>query len=314
MKEMPDRGTVIGTHSSGVPSIVHEALRSPGQPLDEGTRAYMEPRFGHDFSKVRIHADNKAAESAKYMNARAYTIGSRIVFGAGQYRPQSTAGTKLLTHELVHVVQQENTTLNQPSTSIEPLDSGGHRVHVLPPLSERGDIYEQQADHAASSILQKDSIENTGFLRLNSAAIQPVTLPRPLPICGAMVTDIDVLPARPRPLTECGLPPTLMVTRVNVVGRARTPASTGGGRIIFNLHIGYYRDPATNRLCGVISDSKRCLTPGCIHIPCFPTLREILEKIWDIVKTILKAVGYIFLIIIGIVIFRGLRIAQETSP
>src|SRR4030043_200668 len=85
-----------------VPSIVHDVLASPRQPLDEGTRSYMEPRFGHDFSKVRIHADPKAAESAKYMNARAYTIGSRIVFGAGQYRPQSTAGTKLLTHELVH--------------------------------------------------------------------------------------------------------------------------------------------------------------------------------------------------------------------
>ena len=95
-------------HSSGhgVPPIVHEVLRSPGQPLDVATRAFMEPRFGHDFSGVRVHTDAKAAESARAVNALAYTVGRNVVFGAGQYLPQTNAGQRLLAHELTHTVQQ----------------------------------------------------------------------------------------------------------------------------------------------------------------------------------------------------------------
>jgi hypothetical protein len=88
------------------PPIVHEALRSPGQPLDVATCALMEPRFGHDFSRVRINVDAKAAESAQAIGARAYTVGRDIVFGAGQYAPRTSAGQRLLAHELTHVVQQ----------------------------------------------------------------------------------------------------------------------------------------------------------------------------------------------------------------
>jgi hypothetical protein len=89
-----------------VPLIVHDVLHSPGQPLDYSTRASMEPRFGHDFSKVRVHADTKAAESAGTVNALAYTVGRDVVFGLGQYAPATTQGRKLLVHELAHVVQQ----------------------------------------------------------------------------------------------------------------------------------------------------------------------------------------------------------------
>ncbi len=91
-----------------VPPIVHEVLRSPGQPLDPATRAFMEPRFGHDFSRVRVHTDVKAAESARAVNALAYTVGREVVFGAGRYAPGTMAGQRLLAHELVHVVQQGN--------------------------------------------------------------------------------------------------------------------------------------------------------------------------------------------------------------
>lgn len=93
-------------NSAGVPPIVHEVLRSPGQPLDTKTRAFMEPRFGHDFSHVRVHAYSQAAESARVVNARAYTVGPNVVFGAGQYEPQSPDGRRLLAHELTHVLQQ----------------------------------------------------------------------------------------------------------------------------------------------------------------------------------------------------------------
>ena len=81
---------------------------SPGCPLDGATRAFMEPRFGHDFSEVRVHADAAAAESAREINALAYTVGRDIVFGDGQYAPQTLPGQKLLAHELTHVRQQSS--------------------------------------------------------------------------------------------------------------------------------------------------------------------------------------------------------------
>jgi hypothetical protein len=105
--------------SPGVPPIVHEVLGSPGQPLDVGTRAFMEPRFGHDFSHVRVHTDAKAAESARAVNALTYTVGRDVVFGTGQYTPGTQDGGKLLAHELTHVVQQKGGTDNS-----EPLRLG----------------------------------------------------------------------------------------------------------------------------------------------------------------------------------------------
>lgn len=92
------------------PPIVHEVLHSSGRPIDPATRAYMEPRFGHDFSQVRVHTDDKAAESARAVNALAYTVGQNVAFGAGQYMPRTQAGRQLLAHELTHVVQQRTGT------------------------------------------------------------------------------------------------------------------------------------------------------------------------------------------------------------
>lgn len=88
------------------PPIVHQVLNSPGRPLDASTRSFMEPRFGHDFSKVRVHTDDKASKSAQEVNALAYTVGLNVVFASGEYSPQQTRGKELLAHELSHVVQQ----------------------------------------------------------------------------------------------------------------------------------------------------------------------------------------------------------------
>ncbi|HEX8397448.1 MAG TPA: DUF4157 domain-containing protein [Pyrinomonadaceae bacterium] len=90
------------------PPIVHDVLRSSGQPLDQTTRAFFEPRFGHDFSKVRVHTDTLAGESAGAVNAAAYTVGRDIVFGRGHYAPNTVYGQQLMAHELTHVTQQRN--------------------------------------------------------------------------------------------------------------------------------------------------------------------------------------------------------------
>jgi len=102
------------------PAIVREVLAAPGQPLDSATRGFMEPRFGQDFSKLRVHTDARAAESAKAIGAHAYTVGSHIVFGAGRYEPLSSFGGALLAHELAHVVQQSG------SSESTELSAAGH--------------------------------------------------------------------------------------------------------------------------------------------------------------------------------------------
>ncbi|MET0648114.1 MAG: DUF4157 domain-containing protein [Pyrinomonadaceae bacterium] len=90
---------------SVVPSSVDEVLGSPGQPMDSATRAFFEPRFGHDFGRVRVHTDAAASRSAQTLGARAYTVGRHIVFGE-TFEPHTPSGKSLLAHELVHVIQQ----------------------------------------------------------------------------------------------------------------------------------------------------------------------------------------------------------------
>jgi hypothetical protein len=96
-------------------------------------RASMERRFAHDFSSVRIHADARAAESAEHVNARAYTVGANVVFGAGQYAPDSQVGQRLIAHELAHVVQQTS----------GRLDAAVQRIVWVKPDSAAGDILGQ---------------------------------------------------------------------------------------------------------------------------------------------------------------------------
>jgi hypothetical protein len=88
------------------PRIVHEVLRSPGQPLDAVTRAFFEPHFGDGLLRVRLHSNAMAERSAHELQARAYTVGNNIVFGSGQYAPATHEGRRLLAHELAHVAQQ----------------------------------------------------------------------------------------------------------------------------------------------------------------------------------------------------------------
>jgi Domain of unknown function (DUF4157)/Protein-glutamine gamma-glutamyltransferase len=120
-----------------VPLIVHDVLCSPGQLLDFGTREFMESRFGHDFSQVRIHTDAQAAESALTVNALAYTAGRDVVMGAGQYAPGTIEGRKLLAHELTHTIQQRN--LSQRKTEDLTIN--------LP-----DDHFEKEADAIAQSV------------------------------------------------------------------------------------------------------------------------------------------------------------------
>jgi hypothetical protein len=95
----------LSGQAEAAPASVDHALASPGSPLEPALRQDMEPRFGQDFSRVRVHSDVHAEQSAQDVMANAYTVGHNIVFGAGQYAPDTNAGRRLIVHELTHVVQ-----------------------------------------------------------------------------------------------------------------------------------------------------------------------------------------------------------------
>jgi len=92
--------------SSVAPPSVEQTLSGQGVPLEGSVRQDMEQRFGHGFGHVRLHTDAGAHQSAQVLSARAYTLGSDIVFGRGEYAPETSAGKSLLAHELTHVLQQ----------------------------------------------------------------------------------------------------------------------------------------------------------------------------------------------------------------
>jgi hypothetical protein len=117
------RGT--GERRDDPEPLVNEVLSSSGRSLDPQARDFFEPRFGRDFSAVKVHTDAAAAESALAVSARAYTFGHHIVFGEGQYSPATDAGRRLLAHELTHVVQQApQTVARKPVPGRKRSDSG----------------------------------------------------------------------------------------------------------------------------------------------------------------------------------------------
>ena len=106
-------GNASGIDGAPAPPVVYEVLNSPGEPLDSTSRGFFEPRFGYDFSNVRVHSDTRAQQSAGAVNAQAYTVGRDIVLGPGAASQPAVGARPLLAHELAHVVQQSNSPIIQ---------------------------------------------------------------------------------------------------------------------------------------------------------------------------------------------------------
>lgn len=139
-------------------SPVHDVISSSGRPLDPDVRSDMESRLGHDFSDVRVHNDRAADDSAKAVNARAYTVGSNVVFQRDAYDPTSDAGRVTLAHELTHVVQQRSGPVDGTSAP------GGIK------LSDPSDRFEREAASTAER-----------------AMAMPATTPTPTPAPSSAV-------------------------------------------------------------------------------------------------------------------------------
>jgi Domain of unknown function (DUF4157) len=140
-KERALPGQAQGQHRSmTAPPLVHEVLRSSGEPLSSKTRAWAEPLFGRNFSNVRVHHDARAAQSAQSVDALAYTVGQNVVFGSSLYSPTTRAGQKLLVHELAHTVQQENS-------------GGPHLQQAKLAISQPADAAEREAETIADQAM-----------------------------------------------------------------------------------------------------------------------------------------------------------------
>lgn len=170
-EEKVQRSAESSASISHTPPLVDEVIRSPGQPLDTGTRARMEERLGADFSPVRVHTEAKAAQSASQIGAAAYTHGHDVVFGAGKYAPGSSSGDHLIAHELVHVMQQSAST-SPPSVA----------------TGNRSDPDEQQAEQISNSTRRGEFAPRYGEV---AAHVEPGSMPSP----SSQVSDA-MLPSR----------------------------------------------------------------------------------------------------------------------
>jgi len=109
LQKTAGNATVSAALEEQEPSLVKDVVGSGGgAPLDKDTRGFMESRLGADFSDVRVHTDAKASDSARSVQAYAYTVGNDVVFQSGKYEPESDSGKRTLAHELTHVVQQRS--------------------------------------------------------------------------------------------------------------------------------------------------------------------------------------------------------------
>jgi len=177
-----------------VPPSVHEVLRSPGKPLPPASRAFFESGFGHDFAKVRIHNDARASDSARNVNARAYTVGRDIVFGRGEYNPHSSAGRHLLAHELAHVVQQggagstgeggvtrigdANDAAESHAEQAANLVASAHRTAALAPVATRAvqrfPLHAPSPDPAKMSRAQEVELSKTSVGQITGGLFPPM--------------------------------------------------------------------------------------------------------------------------------------------
>jgi hypothetical protein len=183
------RRAANGAQPLAMPPIVHEVLSSPGQSLDPEIRAFVEPGFGHDFGQVRVHVDERAAESARQVNALAYTVGQDVVFAQGEFQPWTSSGLKLVAHELTHTLQQGTTSSKAGSLRI----------------SQPDDTEEQTADRMAAGVVSGNPVSSV-------AAVTSATLQRQKastgvagsgsqPVSGEarLIASFDVDPGTKRP-------------------------------------------------------------------------------------------------------------------
>lgn len=269
-----------------VPPIVHDVLRSTGQPLDANTRSFFESRFDHDFSHVRVHTDERAAESARAVNALAYTIGRNVVFDAGQFAPQTHTGRKLLAHELTHVVQQgfgksagsaqalSNTSDHEIEASKIADDLSANPSQMRVPGVATGNILaRQEAPDEIPKIKRSYELDPNMFIKQTDAPAErekgPFSCPSGYKNLGAFKLTAYVLaqesefPATPTVKDPCGLTGTFRETFLFQTSKSpRGVKMQGSGMSLGGDIIHYAGDDCFEVLDCPQTKSGTCATSG----------------------------------------------------
>jgi len=261
---------VLESSSTEVPAVVDEVLRSAGEPLDAPTRAFFEPRFGRDFSQVRVHADDRAARSAQSIGAFAYAVGPHVVFAEGQYAPGGDRGRHLLAHELAHTVQQGDPRIQRlPSADqqgvaglvdcpeeFDEIEAGA--IEVAGPIEQRvqrsttwkGAIVHETLNMAEIAIsgdspVTRPLLNGTKLVTLadGAGAIKvPGVTTSPLPStdpASTWMAKVDTVPAQEGGNDETVLGPgpwTKVVTKAAAGGVTGLAPCTGAGNSTFTVH------------------------------------------------------------------------------
>ncbi|SDX51097.1 protein of unknown function [Hydrobacter penzbergensis] len=154
-KKLHRQADGAATASGGAASYVH-SLNGKGSPLPASTKQFFQQRMGVDFSQVAIHTEKEASDSAKAINAKAYTVGNHIVFKEGQYAPDTYEGKKLLAHELTHVVQQAGAIMRKVNPVIHEDDD----KTALRPVSGKGTLTDNKTNNGTSADVSAQTTAN----------------------------------------------------------------------------------------------------------------------------------------------------------
>lgn len=217
--EDSQRGPVqrkVERDSNSAPESVSDSIMAgfgSGRPLDASTRLFMESRFGQDFRHVRVHTDDRAEKSAQAANALAYTLGNSVVFAPGRYSPHTTAGRRLLSHELTHVLQQrgagvrvQRQTGDFRVTQVQPdpqrrtqgmadrfffeLDQSDFRADVPAEAAERTRLESWATAHAGQHVRLIGRASQEGSLAHNrELAQQRAATVRSVLVAGGVIVD-----------------------------------------------------------------------------------------------------------------------------
>jgi hypothetical protein len=284
---------------SAVPAAVHAEPPSGGRPLDALTRTRMESRFGHDFGRVRVHTDQRAGSSAQAVGARAYTVADQIVFGPGQYAPQTTEGMRLLAHELTHVLQQrQGGTSAQASAGTDEDDQAEREARSV-------------ADRVVAGTLPPSPAVRTAPLSLQRFNVEDCTIPEEKAITTAATTARSCIPkvvglitsANPSPVVTAALTTYFGLTgpnsaatiaaSLNVMEKGIASAGAECERTG-----GWFNTPAYEHFCGGGAAYTRVplaswFNTGNIHI-CQPQFHTVLSALQQR-TTIIHEAGHRFL-------------------
>jgi hypothetical protein len=191
------------------PETVHRVIGAAGRPMDGSSRSFFESRFGYDFGSVRVHTGAEAARSAREIGARAYTVGSNIVVGAGQPGISSAAGRRLIAHELAHVVQQGGAVRRSPLAR-EPEGAGAQRARGTGETLQRTGLSVQRQSAGCLELLREPGSSNIAMGKAVEAAIKADFTSRVGPPVRFAMTDASAAPYRTEYLKGKGKRPGIM--------------------------------------------------------------------------------------------------------